>query len=53
MKGNIITKKVRIDMTEVDMAIKKAKRLRRLLKEANSLANELGSKDLLKVDIQL
>ena len=50
---NILTKKVRIDMTEVDMAIKKVKRLRKLLKEANSLANELASKGSLKIDIQL
>ncbi len=49
---NILIKKVRLDMTEVDTAIKKAKRLRKLLKEANSLANELASKDLLKVNIK-
>lgn len=50
---DIITKKVRIDTTEIDVAIKKARRLRKLLIKANSLANELASKDLLKIDIQL
>lgn len=49
---SILIKRVRVDTTEVDMAIKKAKRLRKLLKEANSLANELASKDLLKINIQ-
>ncbi len=53
MEKNILTKKIRIDTMEVDMAIKKTKKLRKLLKEANSLANELASKNLLKVDIQL
>lgn len=37
---------VRVETTEVELAIKKTKRLRRLLKEANSLATELASKDL-------
>lgn len=53
MAKNILVKKIRINTKEVDMAIRKAKRLRRLLKEANSLANELASKDLLKINIQL
>lgn len=33
----------KIDTTEIDEAIKKAHRLRELLKEANSLENELAS----------
>lgn len=38
--------KAKVDGSEVDETIKKVKRLRRLLKEANSLADELASKDL-------
>lgn len=38
--------KAKVDTTEAELAIKKVKRLRRLLKEANSLATELASKDL-------
>lgn len=48
----VLTKKVRVDTSEVDVVIKKAKRLRKLLKEANSLADELASKNLLEVDIK-
>jgi hypothetical protein len=45
-------KKVVVDTHEVDATIKKAKRLRKLLREANSLVAELASKKLLKVDIK-
>jgi len=38
--------KVVADITEVAKAMKKVKRLRRLLKEANSLADELASKEI-------
>lgn len=37
--------RVKVNRSEVEKAIKKAKRLRKLLKEANSLADELASKD--------
>lgn len=49
---NKTLKKIKVDTCEVDATIKKAKRLRKLLKEANSLADELASKNLLKVDIK-
>jgi len=39
---------VTVDCTEVKRTLKKAKRLRKLLKKANSLADELASK---KIDI--
>lgn len=38
--------KVTVDMTEVKEAMKKVKRLKKLLKEANSLADELASKGI-------
>lgn len=38
--------KVKVDDKEVNETLKKVKRLRKLLKEANSLADELASKDL-------
>lgn len=38
--------KVKINTKELDSTIKKARKLRKLLKEANSLVNELASKDL-------
>lgn len=38
--------KVKVDDKEVKETLKKVKRLRKLLKEANSLADELASKDL-------
>ena len=41
-----ICAKVKVDTSEVKSAVKKAKRLRRLLIEANSLADELASKNL-------
>lgn len=42
----------KIDMTEIDETIEKAERLNRLLKEANSLADELASKTIrLNVEI--
>lgn len=51
-KSNVVTVTVNVDMTEVKHAIKKAKRLLKLLKEANSLADELASKKLkLKIDV--
>lgn len=36
----------KIDMTEIDEMIEKTERLNRLLKEANSLADELASKTI-------
>lgn len=42
----------KVDMIEVDEAIEKAKRLSRLLKEANSLADELASKTI-KLNIEV
>lgn len=38
--------KVTVDTTEVKEAMKKVKKLKRLLKEANSLADELASKGI-------
>lgn len=38
--------KIKADDSEVKKTIKKVKRLRKLLKEANSLADELASKDI-------
>lgn len=41
-----------VDATEVKRAIKKVRRLVKLLKEANSLADELASKNInLKIDV--
>lgn len=49
IKGKI---RVKTDRSEVEMAIKKAKRLRKLLKEANSLTYELASKEImLKINV--
>lgn len=39
-----VKQKVHVDMKEVKKAEKKLKRIHRLLKEANSLADELASK---------
>lgn len=44
--------KPKIDMTEIDEAIEKAKRLSGLLKEANSLADELASQTI-KLNIEV
>lgn len=44
--------KPKIDMTEIDETIEKAKRLSRLLKEANSLADELASQTI-KLNIEV
>ena len=44
--------KVNVDKSEVKKAIKKVKRLRRLLKEANSLADELALKEI-KITISM
>lgn len=52
-KPSEVTKKIKVDATEIDRTIKKAKRLRKLLKEANSLASELASKDLLKINVEV
>lgn len=38
--------KAKVDTREVKKAIKKVRRLRKLLKEANSLADELASKEI-------
>lgn len=35
-----------VDMTQVDETLKKVNRLHELLKEANSLADELASKEI-------
>lgn len=55
-KGGDTTKpvkqKVHVDMKEVKKAEKKLKRIRRLLKEANSLADELASKGI-KVNVYM
>ena len=37
--------KVKINTKELDSTIKKVRKLRKLLKEANSLVDELASKD--------
>lgn len=42
MEGRSV--EVFIDMSEIDEAIRKTERLNQLLKEANSLVNELASK---------
>lgn len=47
-----VKQKVHVDMKEVKKAEKKLKRLRRLLKEANSLADELASKGI-RVDVYM
>lgn len=43
---NIKKIKVHVDDSEVKKTMKKVKRLRKLLKEANSLADELASKEI-------
>lgn len=37
---------IKVEQSELDETIKKVKRLRRILKEANSLADELASKNI-------
>lgn len=44
--NGICVEKVKVDASEVRKTIKKMKRLRKLLKEANSLADELASKKI-------
>lgn len=44
---------VLVDRSEVDSLIQKASRLNELLKEANSLAKELASYGLLKIDVEI
>lgn len=51
-KTKPIKQKVHVNMREVKKAEKKLKRLRRLLKEANSLADELASKGI-KVNVYM
>lgn len=51
-KTKTIKQKVHVDMKEVKKAEKKLKRLRRLLKEANSLADELASRGI-KVNVYM
>lgn len=49
---NNITLHAHIDTTEIDSVIAKAERLKSLLEEANSLADELASKEIkLSVDV--
>lgn len=43
---NIITRKIKVDTAELDAATGKIEHLVALLKEADSLVNELASKDL-------
>ena len=56
MKGGDNTKnkkqKVHVEMLEIRKAEKKLKRLHKLLREANSLANELASKEI-KVNVYM
>lgn len=49
---NTIKLTAKIDTTEIDKAVEKAVRLKKLLKEANSLARELASMEL-KLDVKL
>lgn len=51
-KANI-TMQVQIDPKEIDVVTEKLTKLISLLKEANSLLNELASKQELKLDIQI
>ncbi len=45
---------VKVDDSKVNDALKKAERLNALLKEANSLARELASSEIvLKVDVEM
>ena len=37
---------IKVERSELDDALKKVKRLRKILKEANSLADELASKNI-------
>lgn len=52
-ESNKIVIPVQVNQQEIDNLIKKASRLSELLKEANSLARELASHDLLKVNIEI
>lgn len=53
MKSCEIKIKPNIDTSEVDETIEKIQRLNVLLEEANSLVDELASKKLLKINIEL
>ena len=46
MSPEEVNKKVMVDRSEVDEAMKKVKKLNRLLKEANSLRNELAKNEV-------
>jgi len=44
---------VGVTVVGIDEAIKKAEKLNELLKEAKTLADELASKELFEVDVQM
>ena len=46
MNPDEVDKKVMVDRSEVDEAMKKVKKLNRLLKKANSLRNELAKNEV-------
>ena len=46
MNPEEVNKKVMVDRSEVDETMKKVKKLNRLLKEANSLRNELAKNEV-------
>ena len=46
MNPEEVNKKVMVDRSEIDEAMKKVKKLNRLLKEANSLRNELAKNEV-------
>lgn len=48
-----ISLNISVDRTEVDETLEKVERLHTLLKETNSLLEELASKGLLKIDVQI
>lgn len=50
---NMITLKFSVDRTEVDVTLEKVEKLHALLRETNSLLEELASKGLLKIDVQV
>ena len=46
MKPEEVNKKVMVDRSEVDEIMKKVKKLKRLLKEANALRDELAKNEV-------
>lgn len=53
MDENMVILRAHIDMREVDECTKKAERLSELLKEANSLADELASKGNITLSVEV